>query len=380
VKGEFTAKHYHENDIIFYPFDRRSIGWSFFNEVMDYPDLDTLCTSLYEPPKDSKDAYWYNAARDVFRTGLFYLLRENRKSNQDIWEFFCQPLHQIREALYTLPIREIGALKHIDKADSNQAASVISILQERLTFFRYLTDRDGSFSFRKFIHEDSDRRNLFLMNIRQYDAIFRPLMTFVIDIMTREVLSLPDSYTRRITFLIDEFGSLAKMPSIFDFLTMGRSKGGFLVLANQDLGSVGNIYGHDQKETFFNNFNLHLIFRINDPTTADFLSKAFGEREVVKKFSSSQMSPNDLGDRISISEQEKLEKIILPTQFQALKDFHTYLKIANHGITAMQTPQEFLPAVTDEFLPRDFDLQQLLKEAPAVTPADAVPEVPEFAP
>ena len=170
------------------------------------------------------------------------------------------------------------------------------------------------------------------------------------------------------------------MPSIFDFLTMGRSKGGFQVLANQDLGSVGNIYGHDQKETFFNNFNVHLIFRLNDPTTADFLSKAFGEREVVKKFSSSQMSPTDLGDRISISEQEKLEKIILPTQFQALHDFHTYLKIANYGITAMETPQEFSPAITDEFLPRDFDLQQLLKEAPAVPSAAPVSEVPEFAP
>jgi len=56
------------------------------------------------------------------------------------------------------------------------------------------------------------------------------------------------------------------MPPIFDFLTMGRSKSGFLVLANQDLGSVSNVYGQDQKETFFNNFNVHLVFRLNDPT------------------------------------------------------------------------------------------------------------------
>ena len=89
------------------------------------------------------------------------------------------------------------------------------------------------------------------------------------------------------------------------------------------------------------------------------------------------MSPTDLGDRISISEQEKLEKIILPTEFQDLHDFQTYLKIANYGITAMETPREFFPAITDEFLPRDFDLQQLLKESPAVQPTAPVPE---FAP
>ncbi len=84
-------------------------------------------------------------------------------------------------------------------------------------------------------------------------------------------------------------------------------------------------------------------------------------------------SPTDLGDRISISEQEKLEKIILPTQFQALKDFHAYLKIANYGVTTMKTPRKFLPTITDEFLPRDFDLQQLLKEAPAVPPRPSLP-------
>ncbi len=145
------------------------------------------------------------------------------------------------------PARELGALKHSDKADSNQAASVISILQERLTFFRYLTDRDGPFPFCSFIRNDRDRRNLFLMNIQQHEAIFRPLMSFIIDIMIREVLSLTDDNQRRITFVVDEFGSLDKMPSIFNCLMMGRSKGGFLVLANQDLGSVSSVYGSDQR-------------------------------------------------------------------------------------------------------------------------------------
>ncbi|MCI0723165.1 MAG: type IV secretion system DNA-binding domain-containing protein [Acidobacteria bacterium] len=380
VKGEFTGKHSRTEDILFYPFDQRSVPWSFFNEVLDYPDLDVLCTSLYEPPRDSRDSYWYNAARDVFRTGLFYLLRENQTSNRQIWEFFSQPLQQIRDALYTLPTRELGALKHIDKADSNQAASVISILQERLTFFRYLTDSDGTFSFRRFIRDETERRSLFLMNIRQYDAIFRSLMSFVIDIMIREVLSLSDSQSRRITFLIDEFGSLCKMPSIFDFLTMGRSKGGFLVLANQDLGSVAHIYGHDQKETFLNNFNLHLVFRTNDPTTADFLSKAFGEREVVKKLHSSQMSPSDLGDRFSISDQEKLEKIVLPTEFQSLPDFHAYLKVANYGLTRMETPRKFLPLVREEFVPRNFGLQQMLAEKSASVSQPQTAATPQLAP
>jgi len=368
VKGEFCAKHFTGNDIIFYPFDQRSIAWSFFNEVKDYPDLDILCTSLFEPPKDSKDTYWYNAARDVFRTGLFYLYERNKKTNKHICDFFSEPLSKIHEKLSTLPVSERGALKHIDKHDSNQAASVISILQERIVFFRYLTDRDGTFSFRDYIsQEDKFPGSLFLMNIRRYDAIFRPLMTFVVDVMIREVLSLTDSFNRRITFLIDEFGSLAKLPAVFDFLTMARSKGGFLVIANQDLGSVSSVYGQDQKETFFNNFNIHLTFRLNDPTTAEFISRAFGEREVIKFFESDAFSPTTVGNSVTLGEQEKLEKIILPTEFQSLPDFCTYLKIANYGTAYMETRREFMEAKTEEFIQRSFTIEEVIKRDRKIT-------------
>jgi type IV secretory pathway TraG/TraD family ATPase VirD4 len=101
---------------------------------------------------------------------------------------------------------------------------------------------------------------------------------------------------------------------------------------------------------------------LNDPTTAEFLSKAFGEREVVKKFKSSSFSPSDLGDRFTLGEQEKLEKIILPTEFQSLPDFHTYLKIANYGTARMETRRNFLELKTAEFIQRNFDLETILQE------------------
>jgi hypothetical protein len=61
-----------------------------------------------------------------------------------------------------------------------------------------------------------------------------------------------------------------------------------------------------------------------------------------------------------MSEQEKLEKIILATEFQSLPDFHAYLKIANYGLTRMKMPQKFLPLISKEYLPRDFGLQSML--------------------
>ncbi|MSO23656.1 MAG: hypothetical protein EXQ58_10480 [Acidobacteria bacterium] len=84
--------------------------------------------------------------------------------------------------------------------------------------------------------------------------------------------------------------------------------------------------------------------------------------------------------RLSIPDQEKLEKIILPTEFQNLKDFQTFLKIANYGITRMEAPKSFLPTVAPEFLPRDFGLEQMLKEEPQSPASMPRAEIPQFAP
>jgi hypothetical protein len=92
------------------------------------------------------------------------------------------------------------------------------------------------------------------------------------------------------------------------------------------------------------------------------------------------MSPTDLGDRFSISDQERLEKIILPTEFQNLKDFQTFLKIANYGITRMETPRKFLPTAAPEFVQRDFGLEEMLKEKSQPLTPMPLAEMPQFAP
>ena len=58
-----------------------------------------------------------------------------------------------------------------------------------------------------------------------------------------------------------------------------------------------------------------------------------------------------------MSEQEKLEKIILSTEFQSLPNFEAYLKIANYGLTRMKMPQKFLPWSARNLLPRNFGLE-----------------------
>ncbi|MBP7865973.1 MAG: type IV secretion system DNA-binding domain-containing protein [Acidobacteria bacterium] len=370
VKGEFLSKHFLdgapetlrafgvEPDLVFYPFDRRCLRWSFFNEIRSDADFDVYAKIVFTPPKEAvADPFWLNAAKDVFVAGLRFLHLSGKRANADIWDFFCQDLPDIAHQLQALPLHHRMALKHIDTQNKGPGASVISVLTEKISFFRYLSGLDGPFSFRDFI-TSSRGRNLFLLNIKNYASIFRPLMTFAFDVMIRETLSLPDTdrkENRRIWFCIDEIGSLDQISVLFDLLTVARSKGGCLLVANQDLGRIEDIYGRANRRTFYNNFNTNFILRLNDPDTADFLSQSIGEREVIKVMGSRQMSPRESGDRKSFTDQDKTEKLILPSEFINQPDFHCVVKVSGHGISEGVIPRSFYDPVAPHFLDRYAD-------------------------
>ena len=376
LKGEFIAKQMQKGDLIFCPFDSRSLRWNIFNEIESLPDFDVLSKSLFAPEEAVSEPYWQNAAADLFRTGLMVLKMRGTTSNNDLWEFFSQPVGEMKKAFLTLPLAERGAVKHIDKDDSTTSSSLISVLQNGIKFFRYLTDLDGDFSFRQYIREQRQgvQPNLFILNVDQYAELFKPLMTLAINIMVRETLSLPDDLNRRIWFIIDELGTLSRMDSIIRLETVGRSKGACIICANQDLGRIEEVYGQANKQSFFNNFNTTLTFRIREPKTADFLSQSIGERQVIKVSRSKQMSPSDLGDRKSESEQEKTERLFMPVEFQALPDLTAIANIAGFGVSKITVPPIFFKERYPNFVMRSFpDL--IGPEKPAIDPASTAPNV-----
>ena len=357
-KGEFIAKQFQPGDYIFSPYDKRCLRWSLFNEIEIPPDFDVIAKSLYTS-QDPKNDYWFNSAADVFRTGLVWLHRNRKTTNRDILNFFSQPLDRIKEAFKELPIEEQGALKHVDKSDSNASASIISILLERIVFLRAMVDLDGDFSFRRYIRRQGRKRqpNLFILNVDQYEKNFKPLMTLAIDVMIREALSLPDSTNRRLWFVIDELGTLYKMDSVIKLERVGRSKGAALICGNQDLGKVEEQYGRAELKSFFNNFNTTFSFCVRDPETSEFLSKAIGEEQIIKTTHSRQMSPSDVGDRKSEAEQEKTERLLLPTEFQSLPKFHAIINMTGYGVSKIIIPhgeQDFFPNRYPHFVLREF--------------------------
>jgi len=88
---------------------------------------------------------------------------------------------------------------------------------------------------------------------------------------------MPDDFNSRLFIMIDEFGTLQRLSTIVNLLTLSRSKGGSVWLGIQDIGQVDKIYGRELRQAIFNACGTNLFFAANDPDTCKFLSDAIGD-------------------------------------------------------------------------------------------------------
>lgn len=356
-------------DLILCPFHRDSVNWTFFNEFLRDGELDlyavrNVSLQLFSPPKqDTDNEYWYNAAAHVFETGVYFLyqryklLKEKRViSNLSLITFFSQSVEEIKRLFTILPEHLQGAIQHLNAP--HQAAGVMGIVQKTLSFLNYLIDRDGDFSLRDFVRKE-DTRTLFIINLDSYQEVFKSILTFAVNAIIQEFLSLKDSESRRFHLVIDELGSLYKLPALIRFFIAARSRGGCGWVALQDFGLFKDTYGKDIYETVINNFNRVIIFHLNGHDVTEQMSKFLGDQQYLRQMSNSSMSPKDLGDRKQLNSQDSREPTVLPAEFQALKKHECYIYMCDVGITKMRLNPNFIQAVKPHFVFKPLELLNL---------------------
>ncbi len=65
-----------------------------------------------------------------------------------------------------------------------------------------------------------------------------------------------------------------------------------------------------------------------------------------------QLSPKDIGDRKTINDQDKIEKLMLPSEFMHITDFHAIVKLSSFSISETAIPRIFLQARVPHFQDR----------------------------
>ena len=327
-KSDYFTKFYDpKEDLLFNPLDARSLGWNVFNEIKTFMDVDAITGSLVPNSTAAGDPFWNDAARDVLAGIIHHLFRAGQKENRHLWKMVTEDGLAIRDALRKIPEGQRG-FRYIEDAGSKQALSVFAVMMQYAKCFEFMKGNSGDFTLQHWL--DNGKGMIFITNYPGVQDTLRPVLSLFIDLLSRRLLSMADSRSRKIFFLLDEFGTLQRLSSIIRLLTLSRSKGGAVFIAIQDYGQIDRIYTRDHRQSIVNACGNGVTFALADPVSADISSAKLGETEYLDTETTRTMGVESLRDGTSLSERKKRERLFLPADIMDLEKLSAIVKFSTY--------------------------------------------------
>lgn len=118
---------------------------------------------------------------------------------------------------------------------------------------------------------------------------------------------------RNVYFIMDEFGNLPKLYKMDSVVTVGRSRGIFMLPVIQDFNQLDDKYGREVAATIRSNCNIQVFIGSNDENTRRLFSEACGKKKV------KQISYNENND-MSVSTSAQSVPLIYPNELEHLND------------------------------------------------------------
>ena len=356
-KGDYMRTFYNpDRDYVFNPIDERSLNWNIFEEIATDFDIESIAGSLIPTPADAKDKYWTDAARAIF-AGVLKFIRTNfdNPDNELLWNTLCKT----PEELYNIcKESKNGSEKFLSGGPSPMpnptVASVISTLTQHTICFKYASGNNKNqkeFKIKDWLYSD-ESSILFLINYPDIKDTLSPFISLFIDLLSKKLLSMEDDRNRRIFLLLDEFGTLSKLPTLIQILTASRSKGGSCWIFIQDFGQIDLVYGKETRSTIINSAGIGVSFALSDFDTADTISKKLGKKESISKKESFNLSAKSESQSLSQSEEKSDKDIVTPSELLNLPNLQAFVKIPDFDVVRVKfdyTKFHYTPSNAEPF-------------------------------
>lgn len=323
--GEMLSKFYQEGDVVLNPYDDRTEGWSFFNEIRSEYDFHRYALSIVPMGRTAEAEEWAGYGRLLLRETAKKLYYLDQPSVRELfhWTTIAKPeeLQQFLE----------GTLAESLFTGSSEASRAMSsarfVLSDKLP--EHVTMPSGSFSLRSWL-EDENGGNLWITWREDMAVALRPLISAWADALFVSILSMPEDSNRRVWAFIDELASLEKLATLESALTKGRKHGLRVVAGLQSTSQLDHIYGRNAAQTLRSCFSSLAVLRIakSDPGTAEDFSRSLGEHEVERERESrsSGVRYNNSGQQIV---HEK-ERVVSPSELTSLPELSGYLALVGN--------------------------------------------------
>ncbi|MFA5453999.1 MAG: type IV secretion system DNA-binding domain-containing protein [Sulfurimonas sp.] len=347
-KPDFWITYYRaDRDFLFYPADARSIKWNFFLDIPDdeqemLDEADKIVKSFI-PDTQSKEKFWDNTARMILKGIIIKVKTSPNPSTKQLIDFIRQ--FQTKEEIWA-NLQEVNdkyglSIKSLlTEAAEATAGSIMMNLQPY--FIKIMRPEfyfeESDFSITKFIESTANKnidQRLFLVQTKKEEGNYEGYFRVMLDMMTRTILSLENNPNRRIWIFLDEAQTLGKLSEVNDQLAEGRSKGGCVVLATQDLARLEELYGEHLMRNIFQLLSTKLMLQYDDPKGQKFISEFLGEQEVEEKNKNRMISRDAQRDIEQVSERNTTKKVLLTGELGLLKPLSAYLKMPGFPVTVV---------------------------------------------
>jgi len=303
-KGDFHSKFFDKTiDLVIgnsKQYSADSEHWNIYKEILadGWEERDFIintqevCKSFFEErTKNTTNAFFPNAARDLLAAIITTFIREGKKDPSVKKEFFYN--NKLKEFLDLSNTQMITDLL-VDSPDANAVVSYISgenaqsqgVLSEMYSIVREILigvfAENGAFSMRKFVR-DKGKRTLFIEYDLSIGSMLTPVYRLMFDLALKEALGR-NKLQGNVYLICDEFKLLPHLRHIDDGVNFGRSLGVKVFAGVQSIEQLYEIYGQSRGRNIAAGFSSVYAFRSNDAATRDYVSGIFGKNVVLEQY------------------------------------------------------------------------------------------------
>lgn len=353
--GGYLSRFHKAGDFVLNPFDARTENWSPFAEIQADYDCQRIAKAAI-PDGGGDGQEWRFYAQSLLAQSLLSMHRAGETSIKKLLYYVNAASQQELADMLAGTPAAILTQKGNEKMLSNTRA-ITSLF---LAGWDYLDDQ-GSFSVRRWVREsDHSAAWLYLTYRDDQMALVRNLVACWLDLAIVEGLSLEESHTRRLWYIMDELDSLGQITTLRAGLTKLRKYGGVCVSGLQTIAQLRDPknYGHDEAQTLLSCMASKLILKAGDGETAKYFENEIGQQEVEREETSEGQSQR-IGDLASSSENKTVRRhtqaAVLASQITGLEPLNGYLMLPGQPVARVYLPPVDMPQVHPTFQAKQFN-------------------------
>lgn len=304
-KGDFYSRFYRPGQYVIgnsRQYRDKSLRWNIFKEILADGGNDRdcilnsneICKSLFEERvKNTTNAFFPNAARDILASVLVCIIREARKDKSLLQSLYNNELKEMLDTSNATMLQGIlrswpdmqSVCSYID-GNGGQTQGVMAEMYSvvREVLMGAFAEK-GGFSMRDFVRKRG-KNVLYVEYDLSIGSVLTPVYRLLFDLALKEALGRQKNQGN-VYLICDEFKLLPHLQHIDDGVNFGRSLGVKIIAGLQSMEQLYEIYGESRGKNIAAGFSSIFAFKANDVTTRDYVSNLFGKNVVLERYVSS---------------------------------------------------------------------------------------------